>query len=194
MQVDSKPEELDELDRRIIQLKIEREALNKEDDVASRGRLEKLETELADLEEKANALTQRWSREKEKLSSAQKIKEELEASYGRIPELEKQLGEAEADDGDSGAMLEEAVTADHIAQVVSRWTGIPVDKMLEGEKDKLLACRIRTGQSAHSCSSAPPAWARPSWQKRWPASCSTMSRRWSASTCRNIWRSIPLPV
>ncbi len=158
MQVDSKPEELDELDRRIIQLKIEREALNKEDDEASRDRLEKLETELADLEEKADALTQRWSREKEKLSSAQKIKEELEAarleaqqvqregdltraselSYGRIPELEKQLGEAEADDGDSGAMLEEAVTADHIAQVVSRWTGIPVDKMLEGEKDKLL--------------------------------------------------------
>jgi ATP-dependent Clp protease ATP-binding subunit ClpB len=158
MQVDSKPEELDELDRRIIQLKIEREALNKEDDEASRDRLEKLETELADLEEKANALAQRWSREKEKLSSAQKIKEELEAarlevqqaqregdlaraselSYGRIPELEKQLGEAEADDGASGAMLEEAVTADHIAQVVSRWTGIPVDKMLEGEKDKLL--------------------------------------------------------
>ena len=158
MQVDSKPEELDELDRRIIQLKIEREALNKEDDEASRDRLEKLETELADLEEKANALAQRWNREKEKLSSAQKIKEELEAarlevqqaqregdlaraselSYGRIPELEKQLGEGEADDGASGAMLEEAVTADHIAQVVSRWTGIPVDKMLEGEKDKLL--------------------------------------------------------
>ena len=158
MQVDSKPEELDELDRRIIQLKIEREALNKEDDEASRDRLEKLETELADLEEKANALAQRWNREKEKLSSAQKIKEELEAarlevqqaqregdlaraselSYGRIPELEKQLREGEADDGASGAMLEEAVTADHIAQVVSRWTGIPVDKMLEGEKDKLL--------------------------------------------------------
>jgi len=158
MQVDSKPEELDELDRRIIQLKIEREALNKEDDEASRDRLEKLETELADLEEKANALAQRWNREKEKLSSAQKIKEELEAarlevqqaqregdlaraselSYGRIPELEKQLSEGEADDGASGAMLEEAVTADHIAQVVSRWTGIPVDKMLEGEKDKLL--------------------------------------------------------
>jgi ATP-dependent Clp protease ATP-binding subunit ClpB len=158
MQVDSKPEELDELDRRIIQLKIEREALNKEDDEASRDRLEKLETELADLEEKANALAQRWNREKEKLSSAQKIKEELEAarlevqqaqregdlaraselSYGRIPELEKQLSEGEADDDASGAMLEEAVTADHIAQVVSRWTGIPVDKMLEGEKDKLL--------------------------------------------------------
>jgi ATP-dependent Clp protease ATP-binding subunit ClpB len=158
MQVDSKPEELDELDRRIIQLKIEREALNKEDDEASRDRLEKLEKELADLEEKAGALTQRWSQEKEKLSSEQKLKEELEAarlevqqaqregdlaraselSYGRIPELEKQLVEAEADDGSVSTMLEEAVTADHIAGVVSRWTGIPVDKMLEGERDKLL--------------------------------------------------------
>jgi len=158
MQVDSKPEELDELDRRIIQLKIEREALKKEDDEASRDRLEKLEKELADLEEKADALTQRWSQEKEKLSSAQKIKEELESarlevqqaqregdlaraselSYGRIPELEKQLADVEAEEHRSGTMLEEAVTADHIAGVVSRWTGIPVDKMLEGEKDKLL--------------------------------------------------------
>jgi ATP-dependent Clp protease ATP-binding subunit ClpB len=158
MQVDSKPEELDELDRRIIQLKIEREALKKEEDQASKDRLETLDKELADLEEKADALTQRWSREKEKLSSAQKLKEELEAarieaeqaqrsgdlakaselSYGRIPELEKQLADAEAEDETAGAMLEEAVTADHIASVVSRWTGIPVDKMLEGEKDKLL--------------------------------------------------------
>ncbi len=158
MQVDSKPEELDELDRRIIQLKIEREALKKEDDQASKDRLEALERELADLEEKANALTQRWSQEKEKLSAAQKLKEELETarlevqqaqregdlaraselSYGRIPELEKRLQDAEAEGGGAGAMLEEAVTADHIAGVVSRWTGIPVDKMLEGEKDKLL--------------------------------------------------------
>ena len=158
MQVDSKPEELDELDRRIIQLKIEREALKKEEDRASKDRLEKLEKELAELEEQADALTQRWSQEKEKLSSAQKLKEELEAarleaeqaqrsgdlaraselSYGRIPELEKRLEDAETEDESSGAMLEEAVTADHIASVVSRWTGIPVDKMLEGEKDKLL--------------------------------------------------------
>jgi len=157
MQVDSKPEALDELDRRIIQLKIEREALKKEDDEASKDRLENLEKELADLEEESNALSQRWSQEKEKLLSAQKLKEELEAarleaeraqrsgdlaraselSYGRIPELEKKLVEAEAEEG-AGTMLEEAVTADHIAGVVSRWTGIPVDKMLEGEKDKLL--------------------------------------------------------
>ncbi|MCG8559271.1 MAG: ATP-dependent chaperone ClpB [Hyphomicrobiales bacterium] len=159
MQVDSKPEELDELDRRIIQLKIEREALKKEDDAASKDRLEKLEKELADLEESAAALTRRWQEEKEKLSSAQKLKEELEAarieleqvqrsgdlgragelSYGVIPELEAKLAQTEGAEGTSGgAMLEESVTADHVAGVVSRWTGIPVDRMLEGEKEKLL--------------------------------------------------------
>ena len=181
MQVDSKPEELDELDRRIIQLKIEREALKKEEDQVSKDRLETLEKELADLEEKADALTQRWSQEKEKLSSAQKLKEELDAarneaeqaqrsgdlaraselSYGRIPELEQKLQEAEADDAGNGAMLEEAVTADHIAGVVSRWTGIPVDKMLEGEKDKLLRMEeaiakrvIGQDEAVHSVSTA----------------------------------------
>ncbi len=159
MQVDSKPEELDELDRRIIQLKIEREALKKEQDDASKDRLEDLEKELADLEEQADALTQRWQQEKEKLSSAQKIKEELETarheleqaqrvgdlgragelSYGVIPDLEAKLQEAESQGEEAGdSMLEEAVLPDHVAQVVSRWTGIPVDRMLEGEKDKLL--------------------------------------------------------
>ncbi|MGD9867827.1 MAG: ATP-dependent chaperone ClpB [Hyphomicrobiales bacterium] len=157
MQVDSKPEELDELDRRLIQLKIEREALKKEDDKASRDRLESLEKEIAELEEKSGALTRRWEEEKQKLSSAQKLKEELEAArleleqaqrrgdlarageltYGVIPQLEKKLEQKEKQD-ENAAMLEEAVTADHIAGVVSRWTGIPVDKMLEGEKDKLL--------------------------------------------------------
>lgn len=158
MQVDSKPEELDELDRRIIQLKIEREALKKEPDEASKDRLGKLEKELADLEEQSSVLTRRWQDEKNKLSQEQKFKEELEAArielekaqrsgdleraselaYGVIPELEKKVAEKEAEDAQSGAMVEEAVTPDHIAQVVSRWTGIPVDKMLEGEKDKLL--------------------------------------------------------
>ncbi|MCR4282603.1 MAG: ATP-dependent chaperone ClpB [Bauldia sp.] len=157
MQVDSKPEALDELDRRIIQLKIEREALKKETDQASKDRLVRLEKELADLEEQSNSLTQRWMAEKEKLASATKIKEQLdqaradldraqrtgdlakagELAYGRIPELERKLKEAEAQ-GKAGDMVEEAVTADHIAQVVSRWTGIPVDKMLEGEREKLL--------------------------------------------------------
>ncbi|WP_319774273.1 ATP-dependent chaperone ClpB [Breoghania sp.] len=161
MQVDSKPEELDELDRRIIQLKIEREALKKETDQGSRDRLEKLEAELADLEEESAAFTARWQGEKEKLSSAQKVKEQLdqarsdlekaqrvgdlakagELAYGIIPRLEKQIAEVEATEGaeqPNEAMVQEAVTADNIAQVVSRWTGIPVDKMLEGEKDKLL--------------------------------------------------------
>jgi ATP-dependent Clp protease ATP-binding subunit ClpB len=157
MQIDSKPEELDSLDREIIRLKIEQEALKKESDAGSKTRLQALEKELADLEQKATALTARWTAEKAKLSSAQKLKSELEAlrtelanaqrrgeyqragelAYGRIPELEKQLAEIEAREN-SGEMMEEAVTANHIAQVVSRWTGIPVDKMLEGEKEKLL--------------------------------------------------------
>jgi len=159
MQVDSKPEELDELDRRIIQLKIEREALLKETDKGSKERLKSLESELAGLQEKADSLTARWESEKNKLSGARDLKEKLdharieleqaqrrgdlakagEIAYGVIPDLEKALAEKEVEDtGDLEAMVEEAVTPDHIAHVVSRWTGIPVDKMLEGEKDKLL--------------------------------------------------------
>ena len=158
MQVDSKPEELDELDRRIIQLKIEREALKKESDKGSLERLKALEAELADLQEKADALTARWQAEQKKLSSARDIKEKLdhtrieleqaqrkgdlakagELAYGVIPQLEAELEAAEAEEDGREALVEEAVTPDHIAQVVSRWTGIPVDKMLEGEKDKLL--------------------------------------------------------
>jgi ATP-dependent Clp protease ATP-binding subunit ClpB len=157
MQVDSKPEELDSMDREIIRLKIEQEALRKESDPGSKSRLQTLEKELAELEEKSAALTSRWSAEKNKLSNAQKLKSELDAlrvelanaqrrgefqragelAYGRIPELEKRLAEVEAAEN-AGEMMEEAVTANHIAQVVSRWTGVPVDKMLEGEKDKLL--------------------------------------------------------
>jgi ATP-dependent Clp protease ATP-binding subunit ClpB len=158
MQIDSKPEALDELDRRIIQLKIEREALKKESDSASKDRLAKLEKELANLEEEANLLTRRWQEEKEKLAGAQKLKEQLDASrveleqaqrkgdlaragelaYGVIPDLEAKLKKLEETEEKGGAMAQEAVTADLIAQVVSRWTGIPVDKMLEGERDKLL--------------------------------------------------------
>ncbi len=157
MQVDSKPEELDLMDREIVRLKIEQEALKKESDAGSKTRLENLEKELADLEKQSADLTSRWSAEKNKLSNAQKLKSELdqlrleladaqrrgeyqragELAYGRIPELEKRLSEIEASEN-AGAMMEEAVTADHVAQVVSRWTGVPVDKMLEGEKDKLL--------------------------------------------------------
>jgi ATP-dependent Clp protease ATP-binding subunit ClpB len=158
MQVDSKPEELDELDRRIMQLKIEREALRKETDSASKDRLQRLEKEIANLEEEANALAWRWHEEKEKIAGAQKIKEELdharieleqaqrkgdlakagELAYGVIPDLEARLKKIEEEEAGGGALAQEVVTPDLIAQVVSRWTGIPVDKMLEGEREKLL--------------------------------------------------------
>jgi len=156
MEAESKPEEIDELDRRVIQLKIEREALKKENDAASRDRLAKLETELSDAEKKSADLTAVWKSEKEKMAGAQKLKEKLDQSkveleqaqrkgdwarageltYGVIPDLEKKLKEAEAAEGDR--MIDEAVTPEHIAAVVSRWTGVPVDKMLEGERAKLL--------------------------------------------------------
>ncbi len=156
MEVDSKPEAIDELDRRIVQLKIEREALRKENDPASRDRLEKLVKELEDIEQRSAELTAQWRAEKEKLAGAQKLKERLdqaraeleatqrrgdwsragELTYGVIPELERKLKEAEA--AETGRMLEEAVTEEHIAAVVSRWTGIPVDKMLSSEREKLL--------------------------------------------------------
>jgi ATP-dependent Clp protease ATP-binding subunit ClpB len=160
MQVDSKPEELDELDRRIIQLKIEQEALKKETDSASRDRLKKLTVELADLEEKSAALTARWRAEKDKLGAAQKLKEQLETArndlaqaqrkgeyqrageiaYGIIPDLEKKLAATEEKAGDN--LVDESVTPDMVAQVVSRWTGVPVDKMLSGERDKLLKMEV----------------------------------------------------
>ena len=157
MQVDSKPEELDTIDREIVRLRIEQEGLKKENDAGSRARLKALEAELKDLEKKSADITSRWKSEKAKLSEAQKFKTELdqlrielaqaqrrgeyqragELAYGQIPALEKKLNELEATEGKS-AMVEEAVTANHVAQVVSRWTGIPVDRMLEGEKEKLL--------------------------------------------------------
>jgi ATP-dependent Clp protease ATP-binding subunit ClpB len=156
MQVDSKPEELDEVDRRLMQLKIEQEALKKESDAGSKERLKRISKDIATLEEESTALTQRWQAEKQKLGDAQKLKAELdqaraelaqaqrrgeyqragELTYGIIPELEKKLKAIEEKGAD--AMVEEAVTPDHVAQVVSRWTGIPVDRMLEGEKEKLL--------------------------------------------------------
>ncbi len=157
MQVDSKPEALDEIDRRIMQLKIEREALKVEKDDASKDRLDRLEVELTGLEEDSATLTAKWQAEKQKLGMAAELKGQLdelrnelaiaqrkgefqragELAYGRIPELEKKLRDAEAQDG-KASMVEETVTPDHVAHVVSRWTGIPVDKMLEGEREKLL--------------------------------------------------------
>jgi ATP-dependent Clp protease ATP-binding subunit ClpB len=163
MEVESKPEEIENLDRRIIQLKIEREALKKEQDKASKERLEKLENELANLEQQSAELTQRWQAEKEKIAGEAKIKEQLDSArleleqaqrggdlakagelqYGRIPELEKQLSEAQA--ASQGAMLREEVTDQDIASVVSRWTGIPVERMMEGEREKLMQMESAIG-------------------------------------------------
>ncbi len=156
MEVDSKPEEIDELDRKIIQLKIEREALKKEKDPASQERLEKLAQELSNLEEKSNSLSSAWKEEKEKLNEIQKIKEQLdqakndldiahrkgdlaragELMYGVIPDLETKLKTKGEEQGSH--LLKEEVTDEDVASIVSRWTGVPVDKMLEGEKEKLL--------------------------------------------------------
>jgi ATP-dependent Clp protease ATP-binding subunit ClpB len=155
MEIDSKPEELDELDRRIIQLKIEREALKKEPDAASRDRLVKLEGELVELERQSADVTGRWKAEKNQLATSTSAKELLEKArveaeraqregkyeragellYSLIPELERKLAQA---DGTQPRMLTESVTEEHIASVVSRWTGIPVEKMLAGEREKLL--------------------------------------------------------
>ncbi|RWR06293.1 ATP-dependent chaperone ClpB [Sinirhodobacter populi] len=155
MEVDSKPEELDALDREILQKQIEAEALKKEDDAASRDRLETLEKELSELNDKASAMTAKWQAERDKLESARDLKGDLdkaraeldqakregnfakagELQYGRIPDLEKKLAEA---DQSEGSMVTEAVRPEQIAEVVERWTGIPTTKMLEGEREKLL--------------------------------------------------------
>ncbi len=156
MQIDSKPEELDALDREILQKQIEAEALKKEDDAASRDRLEKLEAELSDLQQKSAEMTAQWQAERDRLEAARDLKEQLdraraeldqakrqgdfakagELQYGRIPELERQLAEAEAREAEK--MVGDAVRPEQIAEVVERWTGIPTSKMLEGERDKLL--------------------------------------------------------
>ncbi len=164
MEVESKPEEIETLDRRIIQLKIEEQALQKESDQASKDRLKALREELANLEQQSNELTTRWQNERDKIAAEGKIKEDLdqarieleqaqrtgdlakagELSYGKIPQLEKAL--AEASEQSDNALLREEVTEDDIASVVSRWTGIPVDKMMEGEREKLLAMEAEIGK------------------------------------------------
>jgi ATP-dependent Clp protease ATP-binding subunit ClpB len=169
MQIDSKPEELDNLDREIVRMKIEQEALKKEHDAASKDRLKRLEKDLASLQEKADALTAKWKSEKDKLTSAAQLQTQLdtakndladairrgdyqragELQYSVIPQLESKLKATEAATsgaGTSGVLAEEAVTANHIAQVVARWTGIPVDRMLEGEREKLLKMEETIGK------------------------------------------------
>ncbi len=164
MEVDSKPEELDALDRQILQLQIEAEALKKEDDAASRDRLERLEKELAELQERSAEMTAQWQAERDKLEAARELKEKLdraradldhakregnlaragELSYGIIPALEKQLADAEARESDK--LVADAVRPEQIAEVVERWTGIPTSKMLEGERDKLLRMEEELGK------------------------------------------------
>jgi ATP-dependent Clp protease ATP-binding subunit ClpB len=164
MEVDSKPEELDALDRQILQFQIESEALKKEDDAASKDRLEKLERELADLQQKSSELTAKWQAERDSLEAARGLKEQLdharaeldqakregnfakagELQYGTIPELEKKLADAEGREGE--ALVAEAVRPEQIAEVVERWTGIPTTKMLEGEKEKLLKMEEELGR------------------------------------------------
>ncbi len=164
MEVDSKPEELDALDRQILQLQIESEALKKEDDAASKDRLEKLEKELSDLMERSAEMTAKWQAERDQLEASRELKEQLdraraeleqakregnlakagELSYGIIPGLEKKLAEAEAREGDM--LVEEAVRPEQIAEVVERWTGIPTSKMLEGEREKLLKMEEELGR------------------------------------------------
>nr|WP_042245272.1 ATP-dependent chaperone ClpB [Paracoccus sp. PAMC 22219] len=165
MEVDSKPEELDQLDRQILQLQIEAEALKKEDDAASKDRLERLEKDLSGLQERSAEMTARWQAERDKLQGSRDLKEQLdraradldqakregnlaragELSYGVIPGLEKQLAEAE-NGGADGLMVEEAVRPEQIAEVVERWTGIPTSKMLEGQRDKLLKMEEQIGK------------------------------------------------
>ncbi len=164
MEVESKPEEIESLDRRIIQLKIEEQALSKESDAASKDRLETLREELANVEQQSSELTTRWQNEKDKIHAEAKVKEELDAArieleqaqrngdlaaagelqYGTIPKLEKQL--AEAGNHTENALLKEEVTEDDIASVVSRWTGVPIDKMMEGEREKLLKMEEAIGK------------------------------------------------
>ncbi len=180
MQIDSKPEELDNLDREIVRLKIEQQALMKERDAASKDRLKRLEKDLAQLEEQADALTAKWKSEKDKLNSAAELQKKLdkakndladavrrgdyqkagELQYGTVPDLEKKLKATESATA-STVVASEAVTADNVAAVVSRWTGIPVDRMLEGERDKLLKMEDKIGQrvvgqadAVHSVSTA----------------------------------------
>jgi ATP-dependent Clp protease ATP-binding subunit ClpB len=166
MQIDSKPEELDNLDREIVRLKIEQEALKKETDAGSKDRLKRLEKDLAGLQEQADALTSKWKSEKDKLNSAadlqnqlDKAKNELadairrgdyqkagELQYSKLPELEAKLKKVSEKSGTGHVVASESVTADNVAGVVSRWTGIPVDRMLEGEKEKLLKMEDAIGK------------------------------------------------
>ena len=236
MEVDSKPEEIDEIDRRLVQLKIEREALKKESDEGSKERLKNLVDEIEELEEQSRRLTEEWQAEKRTLQDAQKLKEQIdqakleaeqaqrrgdfaragELTYSVIPGLDKKLKDAEQ--AQQHRMLNEVVSEEDIASVVSRWTGIPVDRMLEGERDKLLRMEKVLGERVIGQEEAvvavsnavrraraglqdpnrpigsflflgPTGVGKTELSKALARSCSTTSRRCCASTCRSSWKS-----
>lgn len=243
MQIDSKPEELDRLDRRIIQLKLEQQALMKESDEASKKRLDMLNEELDDKERQYFELEEEWKAEKASLSGTQTIKAELEQAkiaieqarrvgdlarmselqYGKIPELEKQLEAATQSEGKTMRLLRNKVTDAEIAEVLARWTGIPVARMLEGEREKLLrmeqelhsrvmgrmkpltqyrtpyvvaarGCPIRIVRLVPSCSLGRRGSVKPNCVKRWLTLCLTATTRWCVSTCLSLWRNTPCLV
>ena len=246
IEIDSLPQEIDEVERRIVQLEIERQALLKEKDKAGRERREALEQEIASCGRRAARMKAQWQAEKaahrgdaaaqgrdrgvraeiEQATRRGDLQRAAELRYGRIPELERRLAEDERrlQEVQQGAMyLKEEVDAEDIAEIVAKWTGIPVSKMLESERERLTkleeelgqrvvgqraggrprsptrsagaapGCRTRTARPARSSSSARPAWERPRRRGRWPSSCSTTSGRWSGSICRSTWRSTRWP-
>jgi ATP-dependent Clp protease ATP-binding subunit ClpB len=241
IEIDSLPQEIDEVERRIVQLEIERQALLKEKDKAGRERREGVEQEIAELRERSSSMKAQWQSEKSAIQEIQQAKTELETlrnevdqatrrgdlqraaelRYGRIPELERRLGADESRLHEVQAKaryLKEEVDAEDIAEIVAKWTGIPVSKMLESERERLtrleaeLARRVVGQEQAVTAVAnavrrsraglgdpnrptgsfiflGPPASARPRRRGRWPSSCSTTSGRWSGSTCRSTWRS-----
>ncbi len=237
MEIDSKPEVLDRLDRRLIQLKVESQALKKEEDEAAKKRLEKLQEEIVRLEREYSDLEEIWTSEKAEVQGSAQIQQKIEQSrqeleaarrkgdlnrmaelqYGVIPDLERSLQMVDQHGKPENQLLRSKVTEEEIAEVVSKWTGIPVSKMLEGERDKLLkmesllhqrvigqeeavvavsnavrrsrqVCPTRTVQAARSCSSARPVWVRPSCARPWPSSSLILKRPWCGSICPNSWR------
>ena len=235
IEIDSLPQEIDEVERKIVQHEIELAALAKEKDKASKERRAKVEQELAELRERSKVMKAQWQAEKDAITGLQGKKAQLEQlraeaeqatrrgdlqkaaeiSYGRIPALEREIAEAEkrlAQIQKKGKYLKEEVDAEDIAEIVAKWTGIPVTKMLESERERLTrleaelerrvigqpealaavanaGCRIPTGRLDRSSSSAPPGWGRRRPPARSPNSCSMTKRRWCDSTCRSTWRS-----
>ena len=232
---------MDKLEHRLIQLKIQREAVKKDDDEAAKKQLALLSADIDKVEKEFADLDEVWKAEKATLHGSAQIKSDLEQAkldleaarrsgdltkmselqYGVIPDMEKRLASADAAEHGEMQLLRNKVSDEEVAEVVSRWTGIPISKMLEGEKDKLLrmeealhkrvvgqgeavdavsnavrrsraGLRTRIAPMARSCSWGQPVWVKPSCARRWQPSCMTVKRRWFVSICRSLWRSTPL--